>query len=281
MNNRFILIVVFFLAVGIGFFHYHMKKRPEKSEWEPISRIINQTRMWQGKTAPDFEGELLSGGKFTLSDYIGKRVIILNFFATWCGPCREEMPELERFYAKHRKEKLILVGIAEESEKEAVSKFVQNYKLTFPVIIDEKGKIGRKYGVTSYPTTVMIGAQGSILLYEIGMISNTEATFDKLYRLNVDLLKKGKGISKKLYLEKRKLQEKGTKGKAGEKKLEGRAGEIADKMGCLCGCERELQECTCTIARKMKRKLETMDMGEQTDTEIIRKLHKEFCPDGK
>jgi len=277
MTNRFTLLMVFFLAVGIGIFHYHMKKRPEKSEWKFISEIITQTQKWQGKTAPDFEGKLLDGGKFTLSDYIGKKIIILNFFATWCGPCREEMPELERFYSKYRKDKLILVGISEESERDEVKTFVQKHKLTFPVIVDKKGEIGKKYGVTSYPTTVLIGAQGDILLYEIGMISNTEATFSRLYRLNVDLLEKGKGISKESYLKKLKLQEELAKEKGREKKLEGRAAEIADKMDCLCGCEKKLQECDCKTARKMKKKLEKMDFEGRSDTEIIKELHKEFC----
>ena len=111
------------------------------------------------KPAPDFQLERLSGATVTLSDLKGK-VVLLNFWATWCGPCREEMPHLAKLYEKYRDQGLEILAITtdEKSDRAKVAPFVEKYGLTFPVLYDEG--IADAYGVNGMPSTVYVDAQG-------------------------------------------------------------------------------------------------------------------------
>jgi thiol-disulfide isomerase/thioredoxin len=109
--------------------------------------------------APDFELERLSGGTVKLSELKG-RVVLLNFWATWCGPCREEMPHLAKLYEKYRDQGLEILAITtdEKSDRAKVAPFVAKYGMTFPVLYDVG--VADAYGVNGMPTTVYIDAQG-------------------------------------------------------------------------------------------------------------------------
>jgi peroxiredoxin len=109
--------------------------------------------------APDFQLERLSEGTVKLSDLKGK-VVLLNFWATWCGPCREEMPHLTKVYEKYRHQGFEILAITtdETSDRPKVAAFVEKYGLTFPVLYDDG--IAKAYDVNGMPTTVYIDAQG-------------------------------------------------------------------------------------------------------------------------
>lgn len=112
-----------------------------------------------GETAPDFELSNLYGEKVKLSDFRGKK-IVLNFWATWCPPCKEEMPEMEKFYQKTNGDVVILaVNIDPQYD---VKKFVTEMGSTFPVLLDEKDKVNSLYRVLTIPTTFFIDEQGII-----------------------------------------------------------------------------------------------------------------------
>jgi peroxiredoxin len=145
----------------------------------------------QEKAAPDFTLKLLDGSTFRLSDHLGKKVIILNFFATWCGPCKKEMPELTSFLEKHRDEPLIMIGIDGGESHRKVRSFVSEYGVTFPVGID-KGSIQESYGVRSFPTTVLIGADGTVGLFHMGPVRDAEGTFGPLLKKSLGLLGPGR-----------------------------------------------------------------------------------------
>lgn len=116
---------------------------------------------WRGQIAPDFELKTNDGNTFRLSENIGKKIIVLNFFATWCGPCRAEMPELNRYFNDHKSDSFLLLGIDSEEQPDRVQDFIQELKLDFPTGIDT-GPIQRSYGVSSFPTTVLIGVDGKV-----------------------------------------------------------------------------------------------------------------------
>ena len=109
--------------------------------------------------APDFELERLSGGTVKLSDLRGK-VVVLNFWATWCGPCRQEMPHLAKVYEKYRDRGFEILAITtdEKADRPKVAPFVEEHGLTFPVLYDDG--IAGAYGVNGMPATVYIDAQG-------------------------------------------------------------------------------------------------------------------------
>ena len=123
----------------------------------------------QGFSAPDFSAELLDGGQVTLSELRGQP-IILNVWATWCPPCRSEMPALEKVYNDFKEQGLILIGLnltSQDSEK-TVAAFVQENSLSFPVALDRDGTVQRKYKISGYPTTFFIDREGIIRSVVVG-----------------------------------------------------------------------------------------------------------------
>ena len=122
------------------------------------------------------------GNEHTLSDYKGK-VVFLNFWATWCPPCREEMPDIEAMYQEYNQnqEDVIFLGVANpkseknpntrEVEKDGVIEFLEENNLTFPVLFDETGEVFNEYAISALPTTFMIDKNGNIYGYAPGMLT--------------------------------------------------------------------------------------------------------------
>ncbi|MEN1967229.1 redoxin domain-containing protein [Lentibacillus sp. N15] len=115
----------------------------------------------QGDAAPDFELQTLNGEKSRLSDYRGQRVL-LNFWATWCPPCRAEIPDLEKFY-KNNDVVVLSVDLTEtESNLDEVKNFADEFDMTYPVLLDEHSKVASVYGIQPIPTSYMIDSDGII-----------------------------------------------------------------------------------------------------------------------
>lgn len=114
--------------------------------------------------APDFELTTLSGETVKLSDYKGKK-IILNFWASWCPPCRIEMPHMENYYEKNKDAEnveILAVNMNKMERGDKVKEFVNEHKLTFPILLDENNEITDLYDVMIYPTTYIISTEGTI-----------------------------------------------------------------------------------------------------------------------
>jgi len=261
------------LVVMLTIAHFKIKKKPDPEQIANYAKQIKKPGDWIGKYAPDFELPLLNGEKFVLSENIGKKVIVLNFFTTWCGPCKKEIPELNRFYGKYPDEELVFIGIDGNEEKDIVESFVKEYKMIFPVGIDDGRKIMEKYGVESYPTTILIGSNGEIWLYETGMISNADITFGSVYEMQKKIIKEGDGIKKEDYLRLLMAQESDTKKKTkvDEIELTGRAKEFSEKLFCP-GCKKPLPQCRGSYSKNTRKKLKAMDLGTKSDEEILKEL---------
>lgn len=114
-----------------------------------------------GKPAPDFDTLDLDGKIWSLSKLKGK-VVFINFWATWCSPCREEMPSMQRLYTKLPKDKFEMIALFNNDKKPAVRNFVSQLGLTFPILSDEHNFAGTKYGLTGLPETFIVDKQGVI-----------------------------------------------------------------------------------------------------------------------
>jgi peroxiredoxin len=115
-----------------------------------------------GDLAYDFALNDVSGNSVQLSDYAGQPVII-NFWATWCGPCRVEMPELEAAYQAHQEEGLVILALDQQESAEDVSKFFKELGLNFTAVLDTEGTVSELYGVASVlPTTFFINGDGEV-----------------------------------------------------------------------------------------------------------------------
>jgi len=110
----------------------------------------------------DFTLTLLNGESAALSSCKGK-VVLLNFWATWCPPCREEMPSMENLYKRFNGQGLEILAVNLRETAGAVQKFIKSNGYTFPVMLDSDGKIGGIYGVRGIPTTFIIDREGKII----------------------------------------------------------------------------------------------------------------------
>jgi peroxiredoxin len=117
--------------------------------------------------APGFSLPDLTGKKVQLKDFRGKWVF-LNFFATWCGPCREEMPGMERLFRTHGDKGFVVLAVNLQETAKTVRPFVQELKLSFPAVLDAEGKVSREYGVRALPVSFLVGRDGNIVWRAIG-----------------------------------------------------------------------------------------------------------------
>lgn len=136
------------------------------------------------KTIPSIDFTLTDqyGNQHTLSDYKGK-VVFLNFWATWCPPCKEEMPHIEELYKEYNynKEDVIILGVANPKSKQypnnsdedidTIKTFLEENEYTFPVVFDETGEIMQEYYISAFPTTFMIDKEGNIFGYVPGKLT--------------------------------------------------------------------------------------------------------------
>ena len=114
-----------------------------------------------GLMAPDFTLADRTGGTQTLSELRGK-VVFVNFWATWCPPCREEMPSMQRLYSKMPKDKFEMLAILENDKPERANAFASELGITLPILYDEDKKAWPKYGLTGLPETFIVDKQGVI-----------------------------------------------------------------------------------------------------------------------
>lgn len=277
MTDR--VLTFFLVAAGIAVvgFQVWAKPRPSDDDIRHHAEAFFASRVWDDRIAPDFELTLLDGSRFRVADHIGTRVIVLNFFATWCGPCRAEMPELERYYREHADKGVLLLGIDAEEKHTVVEPFIAEMKLTFPVGIDASGDVLKLYGIRSFPTTVVIGADGKVKLYETGAILNADVGLRPIVDPEIAAVGGGRGITKDAYIA-ALAQEPSEAGEA--KPLEGRGRTIAEAMPCPCGCTDKVMACRCSTASGIKARLAQGGYEGKTDAEVMQELNREFCMKG-
>ena len=117
----------------------------------------------EGDNAPNFTLKNLDGKQITLSQFRGKHVLI-NYCATWCGPCKLEMPSLEALYERFKDRNFVLLAISNDMfGANIVKPFVKAHNINFPVLLDQRLKVSNAFGVVSLPTTFMIDPQGKII----------------------------------------------------------------------------------------------------------------------
>jgi thiol-disulfide isomerase/thioredoxin len=126
-----------------------------------------------GKTAPAFTLKTLDGSAANLSDYAGHPVLI-NFWASWCKPCRGEMPLIIAAFQAHRQAGLAVLAIDltdQEGSTKDIRKFQTEFQMPFPVLLDEKGKTRKLYALRGVPTSVFVGADGVVRAVNPGPVS--------------------------------------------------------------------------------------------------------------
>ena len=124
-----------------------------------------------GKQAPDFQLPNLEGQSISLSDFRGSP-ILLNFWATWCGPCRQEMPFIQGIFEEQTSENLVILAVNIGENSAAVKNFMQSGNYSFPVLLDTNQDVALEYNVRAIPTTFFIDKDGIIQEMKVGAFSN-------------------------------------------------------------------------------------------------------------
>ena len=163
--RRFVLILVLLAVVGAtGYFIYSGNQRPE-----PVA-LPSGGSVKAGQVAPDVTLQTLDGATVSLSQYRGK-VVILNFWATWCPPCRAEMPSMEKLYRMFPNGELVMLAVnVEEDGAKILPGFLQANPHSFPILLDSGAKAQRAYGVFRFPESFIIGPDGQVVDKVVGAI---------------------------------------------------------------------------------------------------------------
>ena len=113
------------------------------------------------QSAPDFVLRSVAGENVRLSEHLGE-VIIINFWASWCGPCRQEMPLLDELYGRYQRAGLTLLSVNLDDDKERAIEMAKTLAVSYPVLLDDRKEVSRSYQVGSMPSTVLIDREGVI-----------------------------------------------------------------------------------------------------------------------
>ena len=170
-----LIIVIAMFSWAVYEFIGSSTEQEELTETDEVGLNKNQI-------APNFQLTTLDGQEVSLTDYRGQRVM-LNFWATWCPPCRAEMPDMEEFYQAEDVKVLAINMTASEKNEDVVFEFRDELELTFPILMDKDGSVVKSYQVQAYPTTYMIDSEGRIQFITQGAM-NRDQMLQQLTKMN-------------------------------------------------------------------------------------------------
>ncbi len=149
---------------GDGFFH---RRKTPVSGKNDLFTILRIQKFEEPLVAPDFTLKDLKGNQVTLKNFKG-RVVFLNFWATWCPPCRREMPSMERLYKQLKDRDFTMLAVDMQESEKPVKAFMSEFSLSFPALLDRNGDISSLYGIVGLPSTYIIDREGKIIGKAVG-----------------------------------------------------------------------------------------------------------------
>jgi len=176
---NYLMAVFIFVAVTVLVIILSLKLNNSSFEFS------NQVAIENNLPAPDFSFPGLDGKMVSLSDYKGK-VVLINVWATWCPPCVDEMPSMEKLYQNFKGENFEILAVSiDEAGLKAVAPFMKKTNLTFPALIDSEGTIKTVYGITAIPESFIIDKQGFLIKKIVGPV---DWATSPIYRFFSDLM---------------------------------------------------------------------------------------------
>jgi peroxiredoxin len=159
----FTLLLLSFLLAGCSSDSTDLEERAEQEDRKKGFLHI-------GDLAPDFSLELLDGSTFILSEQKGN-VVLINVWASWCIPCREEAPALQAAYLTYQKKGVAFIGVAVQDSEKKIRKFVDEFGITFPIAFDRKSEVVDVYNLYGIPKTFILDREGRLSFISIGAVS--------------------------------------------------------------------------------------------------------------
>ncbi len=131
--------------------------------------------------APDFTLKSMTGENVKLSELRGN-VVMINFWASWCGPCRQEMPLLDDFYKKYNKLGFVLLGVNVEEDSSKAANYLKEVPVSFPILYDNTNKVSKMYDIDAMPSTVLVDRNGNMRFLHRGYKPGDENEYKKLMK---------------------------------------------------------------------------------------------------
>lgn len=162
----FLIVVAFFSAMVKTDLRKNVSSLPKIKIGEPL-----------------VEGDLrllnTAGQEVTLRELsAGKKIVLLNFWASWCAPCRIEMPSFSQVYSDREKDGILILGINEDEDKADMETYLNERPVSFPILVDRGGAVMQQLGVRALPTTIMLDANGKVLQVQEGILEYLEILID-------------------------------------------------------------------------------------------------------
>jgi len=189
-NLGFVLLQLNRDPEGVAELQQYLKLEPKGAYTDSAKRLIENPRRARENYAPDFSFTSAEGEYVALDELRGK-VILLDFWGTWCPPCVESIPDLRNLHKKYSKEpSFMLIGISSDSDDEVWRDFTAKNKMIWPQYRDKDRRIQRAFGVRSFPTYIIIDHEGIVRYQSVGMSWSRAASLDEAIRKHVKIVAK-------------------------------------------------------------------------------------------
>ena len=166
----FIPVLLGLVALGLAA-KLFLDSQPGSSSVALPGAVTSPYKFTAGAPAPEFSLQSLDGRMVSLNDFRGKSVVV-NFWATWCPPCRSEMPDMEQI-ARERADDVVVLAVNVQEAREPVRRFVDQYGLTFPIVLDTSGDVTQSFGVQSLPTSFFVDREGRVAAFNMGALNKS------------------------------------------------------------------------------------------------------------
>lgn len=158
-NNHLSILFILILCVGLSLTPF---PDGQSAAGNYSATYLGIQEYSSPQEAKEFSLKDLKNKKINIKDFRGK-VVMLNFWATWCAPCRDEMPSMEKLYRQFKEKGFVIIAVASGEDIQSVNKFIKQYNLTFPALLDSDYKVTDNYKVWALPTTYFINSKGQII----------------------------------------------------------------------------------------------------------------------
>ena len=169
MNTKFLIGGVVVVVVGLLI----LGRSNRNHTISDTALIHSNTLGGSARLAPDFTLQKLGGGSITLSEFKGKKPVVVDFWASWCPNCRRDMPNLNRFYEKY-KDKVEVIGVNLQERESTVADFIKSRSINFPIVLDPSGQASNAFGIQYTNTHFLIDINGNLVRTIPGDISEAD-----------------------------------------------------------------------------------------------------------